>query len=251
MIETQHADTPIGSPTEASQADSRTVYQNYDQWKGWDTDRFMSLSDPVRAYYRSEFAGMPIAGEKVLEVGFGQGSLLAWLKEQGAEVYGTELSEQGKALAQARGIVVLSPDLQDADNMAGAFGMIVAFDVLEHLTLAEIRSLLEKAATLLRDGGYFVARFPNGGSPFARALQHGDITHVSTLTVSKINQIMLDIPLHLARSGEPRAYFHGGLHKRVAKRARNLARSGFERMISMLYGITDPLSANLILVLQK
>ncbi|MEO7470258.1 MAG: class I SAM-dependent methyltransferase [Sphingobium limneticum] len=226
-------------------------YAQYDAWKGWDAAGFMTLEDPLRVYYECEFADLPVRGEKVLEIGFGHGSLLAWLQKSGADVYGTELSGRGQALARERGIKVVSTDLDDTSHLAGKFGLIVAFDVLEHLSYDELRALFAKSATLLRDGGSFVARFPNGASPFARPLQHGDITHITTLTASKIEQLLLGVPLRIVRASDPIPHFHGGVAKRLAKRTRNLARKGFECVIRSLYGITEPLNPNLMIVLRK
>lgn len=228
------------------------AYEDYDAWKGWGAERFMVLPDRQRAYYAEEFRGIPVAGERVLEIGFGSGTLLAWLKEAGAEVAGTELSQQGAALARERGIPVLEADLRDVHDQAGSFGVIAAFDVLEHLSMIEIRELFDKAATLLHPGGYFIARFPNGGSPFARSIQHGDVTHISTLTISKIVQLLQGKPFRIVRAGDTASARYGGPLTRAARVARDGAKSLFERGLKTLYGLHDvPMHPNLTIVLQR
>jgi len=38
----------------------------------------------------------------------------------------------------------------------------------------------------LRDGGHFIARFPNGDSPFGLPYQNGDVTHVTAIGSGKV-----------------------------------------------------------------
>ena len=203
-------------------------YDRYDEWKGWGEDQFMVLGERDRIYFDAEFADIPVRGQKVLEVGFGSGSLLAWLRDQGAELYGTELSSQGRALAARHGVIVLDIGLSHLNGLEGRFGVVAALDVLEHLTHQEIGGLLDKAAALLRPGGYFVARFPNGSSPLGRVYQHGDITHITTLTELKLRQLILGKPFEIRRAAGGAEIRVGGFALRLAKRGRSLLRKGFE-----------------------
>lgn len=227
-------------------------YDHYDEWKGWGEDQFMVLSDQDRAYFAAEFAGLKVRGEKVLEIGFGSGTLLAWLGEQGAERYGTELSPQGQTLARQRGVRVLDTELSDAAALKGQFGIVAAFDVLEHLTHQQIRDVLAKAALLLRPGGHFVARFPNGASPFGGLIQHSDVTHVTTLTTTKLGQLMLGTPFVIQRAGDTAIPRNGSVPVRLAKQGRALLRRMLERSISALYGLGDmAFYHNLTVVLRR
>lgn len=226
-------------------------YRGYDEWKGWDAGQFMLLSDAQRASYALEFRGIPLPGRKVLEIGFGSGSLLAFLQERGAELSGTEISEQGRTLAAARGIALLDSALDQAGDLAGQFDIVAAFDVLEHLPSSQIRELLDKVGVLLRPGGIFIARFPNGASPFGRGLQHGDATHINTLTASKIEQLALGKPFVLERAGDSAVPAHGRFVKRMAMHGRNGLRRVFDAGLRALYGIQGPLHPNLTIVLRR
>lgn len=227
------------------------AYAGYDAWKGWDADRFMELTDFLRIYYRAEFRDVPVAGEKVLEIGFGSGSLLAWLREQGADLYGTELSRQGVALAAESGVTVLDPSLAEVDSLAGRFGVVAAFDVLEHLTNEEIVVLLDKACALLRPGGFLMLRFPNGGSPFGRMIQHGDVTHVNVLTAAKLGQLIAGKPLAMVRIADAVVPVAGGFALRAMQRSRDLLRKGFELGLRALYGLNGPLHPNVVVVARR
>jgi 2-polyprenyl-3-methyl-5-hydroxy-6-metoxy-1,4-benzoquinol methylase len=234
-------------------------YGRYDEWKGWGEDQFMLLGDAERAYFDAEFSGIAVKGQKVLEVGFGSGALLGWLRGNGAELYGTELSPQGIASAKRQGVVVLDTDLSQTTGMDGQFGVVAAFDVLEHLTHQETNALLDRAATLLRPGGVFIARFPNGASPLGRLHQHADITHVTTMTAEKIVQLMIGKPFEVQRAGDIAVALHGGVASRLGKKIRSLLRRTFETGICALYGLKGPplyghrmpFGPNLIIVLRR
>lgn len=238
---------------------TENYYVRYDEWKGWDEDQFMALGDSERGYYDAEFAGISLGGQKVLEVGFGSGSLLAWLRDHGAVLYGTELSPQGIASAKQQGVIIFDTDLSQTRGMEGQFGVVAAFDVLEHLTHQEIGGLLDKAATLLRPGGHFIARFPNGMSPLGRLHQHADITHVTAVTAEKLVQLMLGKPFEVQRAGDIAVARHGSIATRLGKKIRTFLRRGFETAFCALYGLPRPalyghrmpFGPNLIVVLRR
>ena len=215
------------------------IYARYEEWKGWGEEQFMIATDYERAYYDTEFTGITVSKENVLEIGFGSGSLLAWLRDKNANLYGTEISIQNQTFARNHGVTILDPSLSEVETLIGKFGVIAVFDVFEHLTHQEITQLLDKAALLLRPGGHLVARFPNGGSPFARFIQHGDVTHVTTLTKTKLTQLMIGKPFEIQRAGDSAIPMHGGVVTRVAKHGRRILRSVFERGIRALYGYDD------------
>lgn len=223
------------------------AYAGYETWKGWDEEHFMQLSSPERAYFDLELRGIALAGENVLEVGFGNGSFLAWAKDAGATLYGTELLEQSVAFAAKRGITVLPTDLAgSAQTYAGKFGLIAAFDVLEHLSYDAIATLLGQIGQMLRPGGYCVARFPNGQSPLGGIYQAADFTHISVLSGSAITQLTRGTPLRVIRA-ESTAVPAAG----VAKKMQAVARKAYEAMLCRLYGFRAPLGPNLTVLLQK
>ena len=224
-----------------------TAYDGYEAWKGWNEDRFMVSTPTDAAYFDLEMRGIPLAGEHVLEIGFGNGRFLGWAKAQGALLYGTELSEQGKALAVARGVVVLPADLaQSLDSYRGQFGVIAAFDVLEHLPLDAIRAMLDQIGVLLRPGGYCVVRFPNGQGLLSGLYQSGDYTHVSTLSASIMSQFVAGTALEIVRADSSAIPDQGIAHK-----VRSVVRQGFEAMLCRLYAFRGPLGPNLTVVMRK
>ena len=224
-----------------------TAYDGYESWKGWSETSFMVPTPMDNAYFDLEMRAIPVLGEHVLEIGFGNGRFLGWAKARGAQVYGTELSEQGKTFAAAHDVVVLPIDLaQSLDTHRARFGVIAAFDVLEHLSFDAIRAMLDHIAALLRTGGYCVVRFPNGQGLLSGLHQSGDYTHVSTLSASIMSQFVSGTALKIIRAESSAMPNHG-----IARKVRGVARQGFETMLCRLYGIRAPLGPNLTVVLRK
>jgi len=224
-----------------------TAYDGYESWKGWSEDRFMTLTPVERAYFDLEMRDIPVSGEHVLEIGFGNGRFLGWAKAHGAQVYGTELSEQGKAFAAAHDVIVLPTDLsQSLDTHRARFGVIAAFDVLEHLSFDAIRAMLDHIGVLLRPGGYCVVRFPNGQGLLSGLHQSGDYTHISTLSASIMSQFVAGTALDIVRADNSAIPEYN-----IVRKLRGVLRQGFEALVCRLYGAHAPLGPNLTVVLRK
>jgi len=125
----------------------------------------------------------------VLEIGFGNGSFLAWAKAQGADVVGTEIDAPMIERARAKGFDAQPASLVALAAVGQRFDLVVAFDVFEHWDKAELVENLKQIAALLRPGGLVLARFPNGQSPFGRVHQYGDLTHQTVLSASSVAQL--------------------------------------------------------------
>ena len=84
-------------------------YANYTEWKRW--DGVFAASDKEARYFAAEFADIPLRGRRVLEIGFGNGSFLAWAKGEGADVAGIELNEDMRDAARKNGFVAFDATL--------------------------------------------------------------------------------------------------------------------------------------------
>jgi Methyltransferase domain len=163
------------------------LYRGYEEWKGW--RGAFNASEADTRYFATELAGMPVGGRRVLEIGFGNGSFLAWAKAQGAIVAGTETHAAIIDAARTKGFDAHPADLGALLVAARCFDLVVAFDVLEHWDMQTLITNLNQIHALLDVGGTLLARFPNGQSPFGRLHQYGDITHRSVLSASSIGQL--------------------------------------------------------------
>ncbi len=155
--------------------------KEYIEWKSWDSEEFGILSTRQRAYFSDELrrSGVDFSNMvNVLEIGFGNGFFLKFCREKGWPVVGLEVNPDLISAAKMAGYFV---DFANRINELSGdrFDVVVAFDVLEHLSQSEIGGLFCEVRRILKPGGLFIARFPNGDSPLSMRYQNGDPTHLS------------------------------------------------------------------------
>ena len=159
-----------------------------------------------------------------------------------------------RARARAeRGARVYLPDLSDAAaENAGNFDLVVAFDVMEHMTGEQLLVLFDTLAALLKSGGHVLARFPNAQSPLGCVTQNGDWTHRSALSAQVLMQILTGKPWALVRAGDPFMVRDAdSLAKRIGLRSRYSARRAIEWMVNRLYGLSITLDPNVVVLLRR
>lgn len=218
----------------SAESGTAALYDHYDAWKGW-TNPFTFTADEA-AYYRAELGGTPLAGLDIFEIGFGSGSFLAWAREQGARVTGSEMTPAAIRAAAEANVPLLPADFGAGDLPANAFDLIVALDVFEHFDGATISDKLDAIDEALRPGGRLLLRYPNGQSPFGLVHQHGDATHLSPLSRAKIEQLAAGTDLVTARYGGTARTRSGRLPARLARGVRHGLRDLHSRFIGFLYG---------------
>ena len=210
----------------------------YIEWKQWDDSTFGRFTPLDALYFAAETGLAAGKSARVLEIGFGNGGFLGWAKSLGAEIFGVETNPQLTARACSLfGIdrFVASLDEVDSHNW-GQFTHIVAFDVIEHIPQSELPAVLRRIRALLAPDGRFVARFPNGDSPFGRINQHGDPTHVTTMGHGKLRYLARDAGLQLLEIRAPALPVHGvGLRRALKRRFVNMGRYWVERLFAVLY----------------
>lgn len=160
-----------------------TYSTEYLKWKSWGGDQFANLSASDRAYYCAEIErsgrNYP-ARSRVLEVGFGNGGFLKFCASMQWDVTGTEVNPELITIARAAGYDVMGAE-KIREFSSGMFDLVVAFDVLEHIPKDELTPFLSEIRRILKQDGRFIARFPNGDSPFGLVYQNGDITHITSI----------------------------------------------------------------------
>jgi 2-polyprenyl-3-methyl-5-hydroxy-6-metoxy-1,4-benzoquinol methylase len=127
----------------------------------------------------------------VLDIGCGQGQLVACLLADGYDAAGIDISHEQVGIARAAGLEQVSEG-EFADVLrarAGSLAVVTATDLLEHLTKAEVLAAFDQVAAALLPGGRFVARVPNAVSPLGGHIRHGDFTHETWFTVRSVRQL--------------------------------------------------------------
>ena len=162
---------------------AQTFGDFYAQQKHWDDERFGVLTAreeaDLTALLRMSKVSLP-PQSRVLEIGFGNGGFLAFGRNRQWEMHGTEMNELLLQRARRNGFDVIHAD--NLDSFASdCFDLVVAFDVLEHVPGHRIHGFLTNVKRISKDKAVFIARFPNGDSPFGRFSQHGDPTHITSI----------------------------------------------------------------------
>jgi SAM-dependent methyltransferase len=222
-------------------------YQSYAAFKSWPIGDDQSSDETYEVELRRSGINPPA---RILEIGFGTGHFLDWARRRGYSITGVEVIGELVDRARAAGHVVFYGTPQSViDATSQQFDLIVAFDVFEHFTVAELIDLLMFARKILSPTGRILARFPNGGSPFGAYLQNSDITHVTPLSGERIRQVATAVEMRVfsvANAARPMA----GRRNRILKRGAYLVRDIVEWTIGHLYlGYRVPLDPNLTVVL--
>ena len=226
-------------------------YAHYTDQKGWTVDFTVTALDEL--YFRKEFAGLPFAGGKILEIGFGSGGFLAFARGRGAEVVGVEIQPGIVARARAAGY----PAFQSLEALGpehdGSVDAVVALDVFEHLGHETIGGTLTAINRLLKPGGVLVLRSPNGQSPFGRRTQYGDCTHLTVITPKKMEQLCFRRGLEVvAVRNQARVFASKGPLNALVKRLQFLARDLCNAAVAAIYGMgTRALDENIVIVIRK
>jgi SAM-dependent methyltransferase len=218
------------------------LYESYIAFKGWDAAEPPGRPEDFQALLNLTGRGLP---KRLLDIGCGRGLFLDWAKSQGILTSGVEIIPDLIAQAEARGHQMIDPA-----GYAGAFDVITAIDVLEHLRLDQLREMLATAARLLTPDGVFIARFPNGASPFFGAYQHGDLTHTMALTPNALRQVAEGAALRIVGIHNPRSIPPGlrGLKRRAVHAVRDL----IEIVIGYAYfGKRMPMDPNVAVLLSR
>jgi 2-polyprenyl-3-methyl-5-hydroxy-6-metoxy-1,4-benzoquinol methylase len=230
-------------------------FDRYIDWKDWRDGSFGMFGASDARYFTVETGIVARSGARVLEVGFGNGSFLGWVRSLGVETWGVELSPGLVERANTfLGVRRAFGDLNDPQLTAvsGSFTHIVAFDVVEHIAQADLPIFLNRLKALLARDGRIVLRFPNGDSPFGRAHQHGDPTHVTTIGSGKIRYLALQAGLTVDVLRAPSSPITGaGLGRAILRSAKAMVRACMERAVGHLYfgGYITPLDPNYTAIL--
>ena len=228
----------------------------YLEWKHWSPDNFGELSTRENADFaallRKARVHLPL-GARVLEIGFGNGTFLEFGRQRCWKMHGTEVNSGLLACAEKSGFEVTGVETLESFPSV-AFHMVAAFDVMEHIPLEALPGFLDEVRRVLKPGGYFLARFPNGDSPFGRHIQNGDPTHKTAIGSIRARYLAAQASMEIVfLDCEVQAIFAGRTHTPHRLFAVPVKRL-MNAFLNLVFSPRDPLpfcSANLHLVLRK
>lgn len=226
------------------------LYRRYKSWKGWDSPFKYTAEDA--AYFLGECRMLRIKDSDVLEIGFGSGNFLAWARDRGARIYGSEINAVSLRAAKEASVAIIPADFEKvAVEQVDRFDTVIAFDVFEHFSLDEIIIRLKALETMLRSGGQLLMRFPNAQSPFGLAPQNGDPTHRTALSRSVFELLVQGTSFTIVHYAPSFRVLGGGLARSLARRLRYALRSAISGFFNFVYANDIPYDPVVVIVLRK
>lgn len=228
----------------------------YLEWKQWNPANFGQLSRREEADFaalirRTHIALPPRA--QVLEIGFGNGSFLEFGRRLGWQMDGAEANAGLVDCARAKGFTVIQAETLKPFRRE-SYDLVAAFDVLEHIPLESLPRFLLEVRRVLRSGGYFIARFPNGDSPVGRHIQNGDPTHCTAIGTIRARLLARQAGLDVCYLGhEIQALWTGTSHT-AHRLFSKPVRWAMNKFLNLVFSPRDPIpfcSPNLELVARK
>lgn len=155
----------------------RSYEQSYCMWMSY-------LKKYIDSYDRNK--------SNVLDIGCGLGqNLFVFSKFGFKQVVGIDISQENFEFLSGKGFDVKRADaLEYLKNKSDQFDIISMFDVLEHLTKAEIIEILGLIKNNLKPGGILIIHTLNAQHPFFGNIFFADITHETALTPKSLNQFL-------------------------------------------------------------
>lgn len=222
--------------------------KSYANWKGW--EKLFKFNSLDSIYFEGEFNASSLKGLRVLDIGFGSGSFMAWSRQCGANISGCELIEDLCLAGMAAGYDTRFGKLNIFSEELNNFDLIVALDVMEHIPTENLVDFMDAVKSLLKPGGTFIARVPNGGSPWGLTNQYGDVTHVSVLTPGRFQQLANYSNLHFVSCKNAYRVLHPD--SRLMGKLKFFLRDSYSYCLSFIFGLWRvPLDQNIVAIFKK
>lgn len=95
---------------------------------------------------------------KVLDVGCGSGAVLSYLKNKGYQVEGIDSNVEALRFCENKGLIVKQSPGSSIPFSDGAFDVVVALDVLEHIE--DDKAAAVEMKRVLKKGGFLISTVP-------------------------------------------------------------------------------------------
>lgn len=171
------------------------IYQWYatrfqDAGEGFDASHAVRAARAYRHYLRGWLPAD--RNTPIVDLACGQGFLIYFLQQAGYEcISGIDLSpDQVRIARQILPTVEEGNVLDYLDKRLASFGLITAFDLIEHLRKPEVMPFLDACRAALRPGGRLILKTVNAASPWASELRYGDFTHEVAFTPSALSRLL-------------------------------------------------------------
>jgi len=130
---------------------------------------------------------------RIIDLGCGYGSIVWWLQQAGfANTSGIDISEEQIETGQKLGISsIVKADIKEyLQDKKTCYDVIIARDIIEHFTKAEIVDILSLCYESLTKKGIMIIQVPNAESPFGGRNRYGDFSHEVAFATNSISQLL-------------------------------------------------------------
>lgn len=170
--------------------------------------------------------------DPVLDIGCGSGKLLYLLRRLGySNLTGIDLSPEQIDVARQwfQDATIIHGDARDllATNQEH-YGLICAFDVIEHFRKEEILPFLELIYQALQPGGRIILQTPNADSPYVGSVGYADFSHEWFFTPGGLEHVLRLAGFTGFQARESGPHIHG---------VKSLVRFGLWRLLRLFLAL--------------
>jgi len=140
----------------------RLVYHYRYGFKHLPANAGLAFLAPVLALFKYRNTIAYTAAGKVLDVGCGNGKFLQSLQQMGWQACGVDFNENAVAACQAAGLEVKQGTIEAAGFAPGAFDLVTARHVIEHVP--DPITFIQEIAQVTKSGGQVLIRTPNNNA---------------------------------------------------------------------------------------
>ncbi len=160
--------------------------------------------------------------QRLIEVGCGNGDMLALMRDLGWEVSGVEFDPKCKNLVEMQGIPCHLGDIRELHYPTDTFDAIYTGNVIEHLI--DPHSFVTECARILKSGGRFVCLTPNSTSFGHAYFKHNwrglePPRHLALFNLKNLTRLLKDngFELELSRTTNRGAWYIFGMSAAIRK----------------------------------
>ena len=196
---------------------SRIGKDHYDSSDYFEGEGARHLTDAGSAFqrYRIEKVGelaAPRLADRVVDVGCGWGTFVFALADQVAEIVGVDFSDRAIELCLRRlaadpraNVRFVCADAAETGLAAGAYDLVIAADLFEHLYPADSGRVASEAHRLLAPGGRFAVWTPHRGHVLEilknrNIVLRRDVTHVDYKSMEAMKRLLSDAGFTIERA---------------------------------------------------
>lgn len=181
---------PLPTPKEVSYFNDEFLGKKYTTEMSKNSNHDLKLS-----LLKERIDGRVKPGDRVLDIGAGEGWTLDYFTKKGCEYFAIEAIDDLRNSLGRRGATIIGDSIyDDLIDYKGCFDVVIFRHILEHLT--EPKKALDNIERLLSSTGFLYLALPNGASP---EIRKGVVTSFFR-------------PVHVS-------YFHAGNVSRLAQQS--------------------------------